>query len=811
MKKRDYNYLVLIIITLGLVFVLKGTNMFGSMTDWLCQHSVFPDYFRKLFYETGNIFPNLALNIGAGQNIFNFSYYGLLNPVYMLSYFLPFVDMTTYIMLVSIFTVIASVCLIYYFLKGKYSTILSFGGAILYLTASPILFHAHRHIMFVNYMPFLIMALIGVDHYFDKKKSMMLIFSLFLMFMTSYYYSIGGCLVVALYAIYKYLSITPKVTFKDFIVTALKFMVPCTIGVLLSSLLLFPTLYVILTSRTGIGESVNLSTLLLPSVNMKSLLYYHYAMGLTSISLVALIGSLLIHKKEDKYLSVALLVILLIPLFTYLLNGGLYIRSKVLIPLIPLFIFLIVNFISKIKSIRIKLFIPLIIVVNMIILTGGYNEIFYYIDLLVTLICLLLFVRYKHEYILLPLLIIGLCNVMVANQNESYVSYQKYKSIFDDKDDIISVLDSDKGFYRFNNVNDVSYTMNKIYDSRYYQTSLYSSTYNNYYKEFLESHMRLALPLRNTLDQVQVDNVLFQTFMGVKYVKTDNPSLGFTKVKDDIYLNPYAYPVFFATDKVTSEKVYDELSYPYNLEYLMNSIVVDKDSDLRLDSNITPYQLSYKREGDIDYTKTDYGYLVDTDSKTDIKLLLNEKIDDILIIKFDILEPSECSLGDLSISINGVTNKLTCSSWMYYNGNESFEYVISSNEPISELDIAFSKGQFKIGNIEVYRMASITNLNYDEFIADKYIGDTISGSIDVTNDGYFMMMLPYDNGYKIYVDDVKIDYELVNKAFIGFPIEKGHHEIKVIYEAPFFKVGKWVSLISLLMAMMIIYYEKKNI
>ena len=52
-------------------------GVFGANMDWISQHSVIPDYFRKQFYETGNLFPEFAMNLGGGQNIYNYSYYGL--------------------------------------------------------------------------------------------------------------------------------------------------------------------------------------------------------------------------------------------------------------------------------------------------------------------------------------------------------------------------------------------------------------------------------------------------------------------------------------------------------------------------------------------------------------------------------------------------------------------------------------------------------------------------------------------------------------------------------------------------------------
>ena len=44
-------------------------GVFGSKVDWISQHSVFPDYFRQQFYDTGDFFPEFAAGIGGGQNI----------------------------------------------------------------------------------------------------------------------------------------------------------------------------------------------------------------------------------------------------------------------------------------------------------------------------------------------------------------------------------------------------------------------------------------------------------------------------------------------------------------------------------------------------------------------------------------------------------------------------------------------------------------------------------------------------------------------------------------------------------------------
>ena len=221
MKKNRYiDYMVFISIVLAIICFLIGPEfLFGSKTDWLNQHIVFPDYFRKLFYDTGNLLPNFALQLGAGQNIFNFAYYGLLNPIILLSYFFPFISMTDYIMIAMILVVLTSVMLFYHFLlHHHFSRTVSLVTSIVFACSAPLIFHAHRHIMFVSYMPFLIMGLMRIDRYFERGKQSLLIISTFLMIMTSYFYSVGGIFVLVIYGIYSYLKRHDNITFKRFII-----------------------------------------------------------------------------------------------------------------------------------------------------------------------------------------------------------------------------------------------------------------------------------------------------------------------------------------------------------------------------------------------------------------------------------------------------------------------------------------------------------------------------------------------------------------------------------------------------------------
>lgn len=124
---KKYIIALILLSLIQFLIITRFQYVYGSQVDWVNQHTLFPNYFRNLFYETGNLFPNFASHLGSGQNIFYLAYYGLYSPVIMLSYLLPFIPMNTYIIVTSIIIVVASIVLFYYFLKQNgFSNKLSF-------------------------------------------------------------------------------------------------------------------------------------------------------------------------------------------------------------------------------------------------------------------------------------------------------------------------------------------------------------------------------------------------------------------------------------------------------------------------------------------------------------------------------------------------------------------------------------------------------------------------------------------------------------------------------------------------------------
>lgn len=818
-KKDIFNVMIIFaIITFIILFLIKKTYVYGSVVDWTDQHFNIPDYFRTLFYNTHQLTPSFAFNIGSGENIFYLSYYGLLSPIILLSYFFPMVSMANYIIATSIISIYVSSVLMYIFLRKNYHHSLSLLGTLLFICATPIIFHSHRHIMFVNYMPFLLMGMLGVKRYFHYNKSGLLIISVFLIIMTSYYYSVGSIIGLTLYGIYEYFTIEKNKTIKNFLKAGAQYIIRLIIPILSSCVLIIPTLYTLLNGRTDTLNQISLSQLLIPTINYDFVLYDSYGMGLTYIFFFAIIVKAFSNELKDKILGIFFSLAILFPIVVFMMNGGMYAYGKCLIPMIPLAIFMLVDTLSKISLIENKKykiilgmfgFVSLIMIINIL----KQNNILYCIDIILTTIVFILYYFYKKNILIyLPTAVMALTVCIIVNSSDSLVLRETFAK---ENADIEMTLPNDVN-YRINNNYYALNNVNHIYNPNYKTTTIYSSVANRYYKDFYFKYSGNEIRYRNNSIISPVNNLYFNTLMGVKTITSKSNIVGYEKEIDgkryNLYTNKNVYPIGFASSNLLNTDSYNQLVYPYSMEALTKTIITDNTDSTTYQSDITKIDL---KTNSTNFWRKENGiYIIDIKKETEsYQLKLNNKFhNQYLLIQFDMDYQESCSVGDTYITINGVKNKLTCSSWTYQNNNNKFTYMINAD---SVINLKFSKGHYEISNLNTYvvNKDAISNLqnHIDKFIIDseKTKGDKIIGDIDVTNDAFFMLTIPYDRGFTIKVDGTVVDYELVNTSFIGFPIKQGNHHIEIKYSALGLNIGKTLSIIGFVMLIGITCYERR--
>ena len=863
--KKVSPYLVLTGITLFFCWLFVGKNgIFGAKVDWISQHSVLPEYFRQQFYATGKLFPEFAANIGGGQNMYNFAYYGLYSPLILPAYLMPFVKMTDYIMVVSIIGLSASALLFYRWLKSRLiDGDICFGVAVMFLLAGPMIGQYSGQIMFVDYMPFLCLALIGVDRYFEQQKSGLYTISVFCMIMTSFYFSIGGMLVLVLYGMHRYFQKNEgqKVTVLKFLKDGINFVCPMILAVLLSGFFLVPTALA-LTGGRGNGQKLSPAMLFLPRLPLERLVYSIYGIGLTTLVLTVLIAGLLYKKRHERVLTYGCVIILVIPVFAYLLNGGLYIRDKVFIPFLPILCYLIAMYLKKCRDGEfswISGVMPYIL--TSVIVCADRNQFkkaglwkMLLEESIILLICYLIFYVLqkikKSRGILLLILPSVLCLALTMNlfyqyKSDRYVSRKMYRKVTGKETGcaIKGITKKEQGYYRIEQIgNDEenAANLNRIWDKDQNITSIYSSSYNADYQKFRQETFGIEEPYRNVMMQSISKNPVFQRMMGVRYVVSDKAVPGYKLVKKygktGIYQNKACAPVAYATDHVMAAEEYEKLSYPYKQSAFLESAVVGDRNDQSgnsVDSKenmLTSYMpVSLKVDGtDNKYGKhiqeESDGYKIRSKKKRNVKMIIQnidgtgatdgyaqgkagnkEKVDGgekVLFLRYQVKNnhPNK----DVTVWVNGIRNKLTARDHIYYNGNKTFIYAVPLKSDVDYINVTFSKGNYRLRNIEAY-MGTLPEksdkLYQSEFERDKRQtkDNRIQGTIDVKNPGWFITSIPYDSNFQIYVDGKETKTEKVNTAFLGCKIEKGKHEVKIVYHAPGVKAGRFVSGIGILM------------
>ena len=353
-------------------------EFFGYGSDWLSQHLPLAETLRSAMLDSGRLLP-LYLHLGGGSSVYDFAYYGLLRPDVLLGCLFPQVGMEYLLAGYSLAGIVLGTNLLFWWLRRRLrgeplgARAAAF-AAVLYAAAT-CLFHAHNQLMFVNYLPFLILTLIGIDRMAEQGKGAWLVTSgLSLVYLHSFYYSISCLAVCGIYAIdwvrgmrgasepigamrgdhaqahvcelrgtregecpacagklRRSESGTKCEKRAKSFVLRLAGCVCLSIG--LCAVLLLPTGLDILSGSKDGG--VFAAQLKLLDLTLEGMLYTPYGMGLTLISLYCLLTAL--AQRKTRFLAICMLAIVTIPAVSLLLNGLLYARGKILIPfLLPM-------------------------------------------------------------------------------------------------------------------------------------------------------------------------------------------------------------------------------------------------------------------------------------------------------------------------------------------------------------------------------------------------------------------------------------------------------------------------------------------
>ena len=764
MKKRDKFYITILFI-LPILFVLcvSTYSMYGSKLDWLSQHVSLADYFR----QTKQLLPDSFANLQGQTNAFSFSYYGLLRPDVLISYLFPNVQTSFFIISYATFLWSSTGVLCYYWLRNKgYKDSISFFSSVCCICAN-CFFQSHRQIMFVEILPFLFLSLILID----KNKRQWISLCICMALFHNYFYTPGMILILLLY------DYDQNKTMKDL-------MVPIVLGVGFGAVLWLPTGYLILNNHKSVVQT-NLFNLLLPNLTLKGLIYDSYGCGLTVISWIALFQG--IQFEKTRKLSILLIFMFIFPIFSYILNGTLYARTKILVLCLPLVLMILSHWLQERKLNK-----GLLVLAGLFLCTKTTL-----LGLLISLVFIGYYFMDKKEclmtYALVPMI------VFTGFNYNQCLDLKLYNSMYSkDKQKLIQRNDLKQ---RTADLDQTGYSVNHIYDLKEVKASSYTSTSNSLYNNFVYDIIKSPISQSNRTIITDSENYLYLSMMGIQNVLSKDSNLyGYKEVdskgKYKLLKNKNVFPMVYVTSDTLSESEFDKLFYPYNLDTIYNRTIVngetsnDYASKMKLIKNLDQSILIQNKK------KTKKIIPIDFDAKNKL-----------ICIDFDIKNYTN---KKVFISINGMKNTLSKKHSVYPNGNKHFTYILSK-KTLKQFDVTLSKGKYKISNIRVYTC----DMNVFDRVVTKVkplkTTSIFKGEVTTSKDGYLVTSYPYEKGYEIYIDGKKQNVEIVNKAFVGCKIKKGSHTIMIQFHAPFKSIGIGISVLFIMIGGFWIWKKSKNL
>ncbi len=820
-----------------IMFVMRDGIVWGAMTDWSDQHFIIPEYFRSRFYATHDPFPDYAFQLGAGQNIYNLAYYGIANPLFLPAYLMPGVPMSTYVQVLGLGCVWVSAVLGYFFFKRHFSGAMPLVLGLMFLCSGALIFHSHRHIMFIEYLPFELGLLLLFGR--KEKPAGLLLISLMTccVMLTSFYYSVGAFAAAGAYLVFLHLGGKDR-GLRSFLRKTWRKIVFAALGCVSAAVLWLPSLAAIVSGREETAVDVPLSRLLVPTVDFSIMLYSPYSAGVTSIVIIAALYTLKNGTAQFRLLSVMTLCFTVLRVFNYLLNGMLYIDGKAFIPFVPLLLLLVGSFVSLKSWRRPDIFAALAVTavlaaVSLLII--NYTRLTFWVLIVETAVTasalLILVLCGKERFAAAVLLVTAFEVCLIENNLEDFVTREKMDAFNSSTltELVGDTLDGDGDFYRFADSTTDRMNVNRVVRMDYLLTNIYSSVTNAGYRDFRFDTSFSENRIRNNAFQTQPLSVVFSSFMGCRYRVGETPAamLGEELIASDggyyIFSSACALPIGYASTHTMNEADFAALPAYEKPEALLENIIVPEGGESWSADDTLPLDIDFSPLAECETVSLGNGvYIVDSDSDFTLTVPLPEIVDgDIILLSFGV----DNRIGDISeqkdviIEVNGVRNKLTDPKWKYNNKNYDFTYVLSSNEPVTELTFSFVPGYYTLTDLDAHilRGEVLTGVMCGKDAlkvgSSRTAGDSLFGTLRAEEGGWFTLSIPYDKGFRILVDGQEMPYQRTNTAFIGFPVTPGVHQIEVEYEAPMKKAGMAASTAGAAAALLLagaVYLSEKR-
>lgn len=372
--------------------------------------------------------------------------------------------------------------------------------------------------------------------------------------------------------------------------------------------------------------------------------------------------------------------------------------------------------------------------------------------------------------------------------------YPVRKAYDDDYQDIHQLVEwtreENDTLYRLANLDSGSRNESFIYG--YSGVSMFSSIRNRHSSMYLDN-LGFRSTGTNLTIQYANNTLVMDALVGMKYnlTKNDPNKYGFTLKKTvgnyKLYENQLTLPLGIATDQGIYKK--DAVKNQSELiQYLSNkndSLFFFTEAEMIKHENV-----QIEDEGSVlFYSKTSPAklrkmtYSVDVPARSQAYLSLYGQG-----MEVDVITKVNGDEHRASLEENGQYYNLG-----FYDKAETIQVEVSfSGDNVVHL----VRPTAMFLNVDAFEQ-SIQTIQ-KKGISFETSGRTAQAKVDLTEDQVILTTIPYDKGWKAYVDGKKVEIPTFKDAFLALPVSKGKHTIKFVFLPQGFKLGLGLFVCCLL-------------
>lgn len=824
MKKIKNNIYVLYTLLLSLLIILVFFYI-NNITPFGSKDFTVIDFYHQYFPMTSELI-NRILNSKTLLFSFNGSlpfirnlYNYLSSPFNIL--LLPFKDnlSTGFSLLIAIKAVLASTTICYYLTKNIKNSILSIPISISYGFSSYYIAY-HWNIMWLDGMIFLPLIILGLEKIIKENNGLLYIITLSISIFSNYYIGYMICIFTFIYFQFYYL-LNYKFNIKDFLIKFKNYILYSIISIGIISIVVIP-IYFSLSSISATKDTFpsifetefNIINFILNNFSLSkptALISENIPLPNTSSSLLIfiLIPLFFINKninKKEKILYALLLLTLFLCMYNTFINfiwHGFHFPND--LPYRQSFIYIFITIIIAYKSlinikyintkkllITLTVFILLIILSKIIKFDNLQNKVLIINTILLIIYFTILIINIKNkkytQFALITIVAIETCISCVYNIKPDHNGKDLDNSI-KNYQYIKNILPQENEFYRIEKIKHDTYNDPAL--NNYYGISVFSSmTY--------EDISKLQRKLGNGSNNINsyyynLQTPIYNSMFNIKYlVGKFNYNKNFYKENKNEGIKEYKYPLSIAYKVNNNIKNWDTSS---NNPFTVQESFIKESTGF--DNMFNKLNINFK---DIVPEITNNGYFIN--SRICSINLENDRNGDVYLY----IDSNNLS----SVLVNGesyfiATNEPYIINLGYFSKYDDinvtmyFSYGDTSYNEFNIYAYSFNENNFK----KAYNSLNDEILNISSFKENH-----IKGNINLKESGAIFTSIPYDNSWKIKVDNKYIDFYKIGESYIGFNLNEGYHNIEFIYKTKGLKTGAIISTISLI-STIYLYIKKK--